>query len=91
MTQQTWDSATKSPSHKDAHTILRLQLLVARAANKDSQAWWDDESLTPHAGFLLERIFPMAPTLAAKSLALKAAAARHRVACAGHENALHLY
>jgi len=76
---------------QDAQTILRLRLLIARAANKDSLAWWDDESLTPHAGFLLERIFPMAPLLAAQSLALKAAEARHQAACQAHECALHLY
>ena len=91
MTEKTWGSATKNTAHEDARAILSLQLLLARAANKDSLAWWDDESLTPHAGFLLERIFPMAPALAARSLALAAAAARHRAACAGHEGALHLY
>lgn len=70
-------------------TILGLRLLIARAANKDSLAWWDDESLARHAGFLLERIFPMAPPLAARSLALAAASARHQAACT--EGALHLY
>jgi hypothetical protein len=35
---------------QEVHTILGLRLLIARAANKDSLAWWDDESLTPHAG-----------------------------------------
>ena len=24
----------------DVHTILRLRLLIARAANRDSLAWW---------------------------------------------------
>jgi hypothetical protein len=75
----------------DGLAILRLRLLLARAANKDSLAWWDDESLTPHAGFLLERIFPMAPALAARSLALSAALARHEAACAAQAGALHLY
>jgi hypothetical protein len=76
---------------EDARTIFSLRLLVARAANKDSLAWWDDESLTPHAGFLLERLFPMAPPLAARSLALSAALARHQAACSANEKALHLY
>lgn len=76
---------------EDANTILSLRLLVARAANKDSLAWWDDESLTPHASFLLERLFPMAPPLAARSLALSAALARHQAACSANEKTLHLY
>ena len=70
--------------------VLGLRLLIARAANADSLAWWDDESLTPHAGFLLGRIFPMAPRLAARSLALVAATARHQAACPTN-GALHLY
>lgn len=76
---------------EEAHLILRLRLLLARAANKDSLAWWDDESLTSPAGFLLERLFPMAPALAARSLALSAALARHQAACAAGGKALHLY
>jgi hypothetical protein len=76
---------------KDAHTILALRLLIARAANRDSLAWWDDESLASHAGFLLERIFPVAPPLAARSLALAAALARHQAACPTNNGALHLY
>ena len=65
--------------------------MIARAANQDSLTWWDDESLTSHAGFLLERIFPMAPPLAARSLALAAALARHKAACPANNGALHLY
>jgi hypothetical protein len=76
---------------EDIRIILCLRLLVARAANKDSLAWWDDESLTPHAGFVLQRLFPMAPPLAARSLALNAALARHQAACASYDGALHLY
>lgn len=69
--------------------ILALRLLIARTANQDSLAWWDDESLTPAADYLLNRLFPMVPGRAGKSLALRAAVARHRVACP--EDALHLY
>jgi len=76
---------------EEARTILQLRLLVARAANRDSLGWWDDESLTPPAGFLLERIFPTAPPLAARSLALAAALARHQVACPDGGRALYLY
>lgn len=75
----------------DRTLILRLRLLIARAANRDSLAWWDDESLTPHAGFVLERVFPITPNLAARSLALAAAQARHRAAYAGLSGACHLY
>ena len=88
MAERTSDN---SLTPEQAHTILGLRLLVARAANKDSLAWWDDESLTPHAGFLLERIFPVAPPLAARSLALAAALARHQAACPANGRALHLY
>lgn len=91
MTDDPSGNETRNITDVDARTILHLRLLLARAANKDSLAWWDDESLTPHARFLLERIFPMAPALAARSLALSAATARHQAACASHENALHLY
>jgi hypothetical protein len=83
--------STNAVTSEDARMILGLRLLVARAANKDSLAWWDDESLTPHAGFLLERVFPMAPPLAARSLALAAALARHQAACPASSGALHLY
>jgi hypothetical protein len=75
----------------DLHMILRLRLLIARAANRDSLAWWDDEALTAPAGFLLERLFPVAPPLAARSLALRAAFARHEGACTDIGGALHLY
>ena len=81
--------AADSFTCEDTHLVLSLRLLIARAADKDSLAWWDDESLTPHAAFLLERIFPTAPSLAARSLALAAASARHQAACP--EEALHLY
>lgn len=75
----------------DLHTILRLRLLIGRSANRDSLAWWDDESLTASADFLMQRLFPFAPPLAARSLALYAALARHQNACAGIEGAQHLY
>jgi len=84
-------TSTDDLTPEEIRTILGLRLLVARAANKDSLAWWDDESLTPPAGFLLERIFPMAPPLAARSLALSAALARHQAACLANSGALHLY
>jgi hypothetical protein len=84
-------SRTEALSPGDATSILALRLLVARAANKDSLVWWDDDSLTSHASFLLERLFPMAPALAARNLALEAALARHQAACPVCDGAVHLY
>lgn len=93
-------NADRGPaSTSNAHTIppaeieriLRLRLLIARAATRDSLAWWDDDSLTGPSAYLLNRIFPVAPDLAARSLALRAAFARHEAACAMEPNALHLF
>ena len=78
-------------SPEDAGIILRLRLLIARAASKDSLAWWEDHSLTPEASFVLERIFPMQPDLAARNLALAAARARHQAACPSSRGIVHLY
>lgn len=78
-------------AEEDAFLVLNLRLLIARAANRDSLAWWDDDALTAPAGFLLERLFPVAPLLAARSLALCAASARHEGACARLAGALHLF
>ena len=82
-------ASTENLTPEETGAILGLRLLIARAANRDSLAWWDDESLTPPGGFLLERVFPTAPALAARSLALAAAVARHQAACTGE--VLHLY
>jgi len=46
-------TSTDNLTPEEMRTILGLRLWVARAANKDSLAWWDDGSLTSHAGFLL--------------------------------------
>jgi hypothetical protein len=71
--------------------ILSLRLLIARAGNQDSLAWWDDQSFTTPAGFILERTFPVAPRMAARSLALAAAFDRHEAACLNDRRALHLF
>jgi hypothetical protein len=76
---------------EDIQHILTLRLLIARAGNKDSLAWWDDDSLSSHGRFLLRRIFPVAPQTAARSLALHAALSRHQAAYAAEPNALHLF
>lgn len=71
------------------HQILGLRLLIARAANVDSLAWWDDDALTSPARYVLQRLFPTAPPLAARSLALRAALSRHEAAVPS--TGLHLY
>lgn len=72
-----------------AQVIFRLRLLIARAANRDSLAWWDDDALTAPAGFVFDRLFPASPPGAARSLALHAATRRHQIACPA--SAVHLY
>lgn len=81
--------AAVDPTPAQVRDILALRLLIARAANQDSLGWWDDESLTPAAAYLLSRLFPVSPGVAGKSLALRAALARHGVACP--RDGLHLY
>ncbi len=68
--------------------ILALRLLLARAGGMDSLGWWADESFTESATYLLDRLFPVSPLLAARALALKAAFVRHEAASPGR---LHLF
>lgn len=77
-------------SADDARVLLALRLLMARAANSDSLAWWEDKALTPPGAYILERVFPVAPPFAARNLALSAALARHLAACPEPRD-LHLY
>jgi len=91
LVERVYLAAKTSIPAEDTRLILSLRLLIARAANKDSLAWWDDDSLADHTVFLLDRIFPIAPRLAGRSLALRAAVARHQVAVAAEERALHLF
>ena len=78
-------------SPQDARLILQLRLLVARAAGTDSLQWWEDQSFTGPGRFILDRLFPFAPPLAARSLALRAAWERHAAACPNRRDAVHLY
>lgn len=71
--------------------LLTLQLLIARAAQKDSLNWWEDDSLTPAGLYLLEKLFLFAPTQTGRKLALRAARNRYRAAFAGVESAYHLF
>jgi hypothetical protein len=91
LTDSMYPPAESGLLSEDAQFILGLRLLIARAANKDSLAWWDDESLAGHSAYLLNRIFPIAPQTAARSLALRAALSRHEAVCASEPNALHLF
>jgi hypothetical protein len=91
LTAAAYPSANTAFPAEDAALVLALRLLIARAANKDSLDWWDDESLTSQGAFLLERIFPVAPSTAARSLALRATLLRHQAALAPEPQALHLF
>jgi hypothetical protein len=73
----------------EVRQLLGLRLLIARAANVDSLAWWEDDALTQPALYVLQRLFPVVPPLAARSLALRAALSRHEAAVP--ETGLHLY
>jgi len=72
----------ESPDPHQALLLLQLRLLIARAGQKDSLRWWDDDSLTAHGMYVLARTFPGKPALAGRSLALRAATLRHDSALA---------
>jgi hypothetical protein len=55
-----------------------LGLLVARAGQKDSLVWWDDEALTEAGSFALAKIFLRGPAQAAQRLAVQSAMGRHK-------------
>jgi hypothetical protein len=76
---------------QDTVTILSLRLLIARAANRDSLAWWEDDSLSSHADYILQRTFPVEPHLAARRLALVATAVRHQALLSNDSSVLHLF
>lgn len=76
---------------EEKNTLLGLRLLIARAAQKDSLSWWEDDSLTQAGGYLLERLFLADPGEAGRKLALEAAGTRYQAAFNGEANALHLF
>jgi hypothetical protein len=78
------DNATKI-------ALLKLRLLIMRAAQKDSLNWWEDESLTTAGEYLVERLFLMDTTESARRLALEAGRIRYRMAFGGTEDRLHLF
>jgi len=75
----------------DRKLILNLQLLIARAAQKDSLKWWEDDSLTPSGKYLLERLFIVDADEAGRKLAIEAAKVRFQAAFGNENNLLHLF
>jgi len=75
----------------DSLRILQLRLIIARAAQSDSMRWWADNSLTPDATLLLDRLFPRSIEQSRKRLALHAARARHHAELDSMPGAVHLF
>lgn len=71
--------------------IVTLRLLIARAAQKDSLQWWEDESLTQAGGFLVDRLFIMDAPEIARKLAIEAAATRYDMSFGDDKSKLHLF
>lgn len=57
--------------------ILDLRLLIARAGEQDSLAWWDSHALTEQGQWVLERLYPRYAPHAGARLAIEAAAIVH--------------
>lgn len=76
---------------KGKKDLLALRLLIARAAQKDSLNWWEDDSLSPAGSYLLERLFPADPVEAGRKLALEAAKNRYEAAFSSDNAVLHLF
>lgn len=75
----------------DRKIILSLQLLIARAAQKDSLKWWEDDSLTPSGKYLLERLFIIDADETGRKLAIEAAKVRFQAAFGNEKKVLHLF
>ena len=78
----------------NAHELdywLKIQLLIARAGQNDSLRWWEDDSLTEAGSYILERLFPFAPQIQGRKLALAAAKVRHEAALKEEEDPFYLY
>ena len=70
--------------------ILDLRLLIARAGERDSLAWWDSHALTDGGQWVLGRLYPRHAAYAGARLAIEAAAIVHREAV-GHRPAVTLF
>ena len=75
----------------EAELIMRLRLIVVRAAQPDSLRWWDDRSLTVEGGYLTERLFSRRPRLAAAQIAMATARSRHWAAIPKTPEVVHLF
>lgn len=71
--------------------ILQLRLLILRAAQKDSLAWWENESLTQAGGFLADKLFLMDTAETTQQLVMEAARKRYRMAFWEERKRLHLF
>ena len=78
-------------SATEGKLILSLQLLIARAAQKDSLSWWEDDALTPSGKYLLERLFIVNPDEAGRKIAIEAAKVRYQAAFGADNHVLHLF
>ncbi len=57
--------------------VLDLRLLIARAGEKDSLAWWDSYALTDQGQWALKRLYPRYAAYAGARLAIEAAVMTH--------------
>jgi hypothetical protein len=57
--------------------ILDLRLLIARAGERDSLAWWDSHALTEQGQWALRRLYPRYAAYAGARLAMEAATILH--------------
>lgn len=78
-------------TREQALQLQSLRFCIARAGQNDSMGWWEDDSLTTTGAYLLERIFPGAPAITGRKLALTAANLRHEAALAHLDNVNHLF
>jgi len=52
--------------------------LIARAGERDSLQWWDDDALTTNGDYVLPRLFPRRPKQVALKMAWRSALEKHR-------------
>ena len=60
--------------------VLSLRVLIARAGEQDSLAWWESYALTEHGRWALGRLYPRHAAYAGAQLAIEAAIIVHREA-----------
>lgn len=80
----------KAISRTGLTQILDLRLLIARAGEQDSLAWWNSHALTEQGRWVLSRLYPRYAAYAGARLAIEAAAVVHREAI-GYRPAVTLF